>query len=89
MRGRVVRAIVIGEAAPKIVESLKDVVSVTRASSLEDAVTEAREVAAPGNVVLLAPACASFDMFEDYEDRGRVFREVVAGLGGIRSREAS
>jgi len=47
---------------------------------LESAVRRASEMAQPGDVVLLAPACASFDQFTGYEQRGRVFKELVAGL---------
>jgi UDP-N-acetylmuramoylalanine--D-glutamate ligase len=54
---------------------------------LENAVKRAAEAAQPGDVVLLAPACASFDQFRSYEHRGRVFKEVVSGIGeqvGVR-----
>jgi len=54
---------------------------VVRAQSLQDAVAQASIAARPGEVVLLSPACASFDAFEDYEHRGRRFKELVAGLG--------
>lgn len=89
LRGRVGRAVAFGRAAPKIVASLAGVVAVTRSASLEDAVVEARAAATPGSVVLLAPACASFDMFKDFEHRGRVFKEIVADLEESRSSEAS
>jgi len=72
------RAIVaIGEAAPLIEAALADVVPVERASSMEDAVRQARALARPGGTVLLAPACSSFDMFDDYADRGRQFKTAV------------
>ena len=51
-----------------------------RASSLEEAVRIAAEQAQSGDVVLLSPACASFDMFKDFEDRGRKFKEAVKKL---------
>ncbi len=51
-----------------------------RAATLEDAVDQCRALAAPGWNVLLSPACASFDMFPDYEARGRIFKEIVGGL---------
>jgi len=51
-----------------------------RAGSLKEAVELARRSANSGDVVLLSPACASFDMFRDFEDRGRQFKEIVKGL---------
>lgn len=80
-RGRA--AILIGEAAPVMAEALSGSVEVRRASTLEGAVELASELALPGDAVLLAPACASFDMFSSYADRGRRFAEAVAQ----RSRE--
>jgi len=53
---------------------------VHEAESFEDAVTRAYEIAKPSGVVLLAPACASFDMFRDYADRGRTFRVEAARI---------
>jgi UDP-N-acetylmuramoylalanine--D-glutamate ligase len=55
-------------------------VPIERAASLGEAVLAARRAAAPGDVVLLSPACASFDMFDDFEDRGRQFKDLVAAL---------
>ena len=75
------RAVVaIGEAKPIVREALGDVVPVLDAKSLRDAVQRAYELAQPDGVVLLAPACSSFDMFADYADRGRQFKEVVRKL---------
>ncbi|MDH4309748.1 MAG: UDP-N-acetylmuramoyl-L-alanine--D-glutamate ligase, partial [Acidimicrobiia bacterium] len=54
----------------------------SKASSMEEAVRMATEAAAPGDVVLLAPACASFDMFDDYKHRGEVFSAIVTREGG-------
>ena len=50
--------------------------------SMEEAVRLAKEAAEPGDIVLLSPACASFDMFDNYEHRGRVFKQIVEGLEG-------
>jgi UDP-N-acetylmuramoylalanine--D-glutamate ligase len=77
-RGRGV--IAIGEAAPLVRDALHDVVPVVTASSMSEAVAQAYEAARPDGVVLLAPACASFDWFKDYAERGRVFKEEVARL---------
>jgi UDP-N-acetylmuramoylalanine--D-glutamate ligase len=75
------RAVVaIGEAKPIVREALGDVVPVLDAKSLRDAVQRAYELAQPDGVVLLAPACSSFDMFADYADRGRQFKEAVRKL---------
>ncbi len=77
---RVKHLVVIGEAAGKIRDALSDVVETSQAASLQEAVLSAREIAAPGDVVLLAPACASFDMFQNYEHRGRAFKEAVRSI---------
>ena len=71
-------ALLIGEAAQKIAAALQDVVEINHAGTLERAVQIAIEYAQPGDTVLLAPACSSFDQFENYEQRGRVFKELVA-----------
>jgi UDP-N-acetylmuramoylalanine--D-glutamate ligase len=77
-RGRAVVAM--GEAAPLVREALADLVPVIDATSMREAVERGYEAARPDGVVLLAPACASFDWFRDYADRGRVFKEEVARL---------
>ena len=77
-RGRAV--IAIGEAAPLVREALADTVPVTEASSMKDAVRRGYEAASPDGVVLLAPACASFDWFRDYAERGRTFKYEVQRL---------
>lgn len=75
------RAVVlIGRDASLIETALNGVVPVAHAASMEDAVTQAHYLAQPGDVVLLSPACASFDMFSDYEERGRVFSDAVLRL---------
>lgn len=78
LRGRAV--IAIGEAAPLVHEALGDLLPVRSASSMREAVERGYEAAAPDGVVLLAPACASFDWFRDYAERGRVFKEEVLAL---------
>jgi UDP-N-acetylmuramoylalanine--D-glutamate ligase len=60
--------------------ALQDVVPVTEAETLADAVRQAWDLAVPDGVVLLAPACSSFDMFADYAERGRKFKEEVRKL---------
>jgi UDP-N-acetylmuramoylalanine--D-glutamate ligase len=80
-RGRVVHAIVIGEDGGKIGRALGPAgIPVTPATSMEDAIRLARQLAAPGSVVLLSPACASFDMFDNFEHRGDVFKKLVERL---------
>jgi UDP-N-acetylmuramoylalanine--D-glutamate ligase len=80
VRRRVTHLILIGEAAPRLHEVLRECRSISRAPSLRAAVEEAAQVAAAGSVVLLSPACASFDMFADYQDRGRQFKQLVNEL---------
>jgi len=72
--------VLIGEAAAKMEEALDGAVAIARAPDLAEAVALCRRAARPGETVLLAPACASFDMFESYEHRGRVFKEIVRAL---------
>jgi len=75
---RKARALVlIGEDADRIEDELRGRAPVLRASDMAEAVRLAHESALPGDVVLLAPACASYDMFDSYEHRGRVFKEAV------------
>ncbi len=77
--------IVIGEDGDNIEEQLKGIVDISRASSIEEAVWIGAELAQPGDAVLLAPACASFDMFSSFEERGRVFKSAVLGLSNAAS----
>ena len=79
LRQRVKRVYTIGAAAAKIESQIKNV-EVVRAETLENAIRNASAVAQPGDVVLLAPACASFDQFKNYEHRGKAFKEIVRGL---------
>ena len=74
------RAVLIGEAKPVIRRALAGHVEMTDARDMEDAVRIGRETAHPGDTVLLAPACASFDMFKNYQERGEVFRACVNHL---------
>jgi UDP-N-acetylmuramoylalanine--D-glutamate ligase len=76
-----VKAIVaIGESASNVVKAFTGIVPVVVATTMEEAVRMASAHATPGSVVLLSPACASFDWFENYEHRGRVFKSLVMGL---------
>jgi UDP-N-acetylmuramoylalanine--D-glutamate ligase len=80
-RGRVAHAVLIGEDAAKIGGALTDSgVPVTYSRSLQEAVDRARALATPGSIVLLSPACASFDMFDNFEHRGDVFKKIVERL---------
>jgi UDP-N-acetylmuramoylalanine--D-glutamate ligase len=80
LRSRARLALLIGSAADKIEAGLAGIVPVERADTLERAVEIASRRAQPGDTVLLAPACASFDQFENYEHRGRVFKQLVRDL---------
>jgi UDP-N-acetylmuramoylalanine--D-glutamate ligase len=72
--------VAIGEAAPLVAAALAESVPVRDAASMDDAVRLGFAMAPPGGTVLLAPACASFDMFADYAERGRRFKDAVARL---------
>jgi UDP-N-acetylmuramoylalanine--D-glutamate ligase len=80
LRTRVKAVITIGSAAEKIESHLAGVVKIERAGTMERAIAWAQKEARSGDVVLLAPACASFDQFENYEHRGRVFKQLVGAL---------
>jgi len=84
LRDHVRSVYTIGSAAPKIESHLRGVVSLHSCETLAKAVTAAATAARPGEVVLLAPACSSFDQFESYEHRGRVFKELVAEWRGLK-----
>jgi UDP-N-acetylmuramoylalanine--D-glutamate ligase len=79
LRQRVKRVYTIGAAAAKIESQIKGS-EVVHAETLENAIRQAHASAKPGDVVLLAPACASFDQFKSYEHRGRVFKEVIQAM---------
>lgn len=78
-KGRAV--VLLGEASDLIAKAVGDVVPVRRASSMEEAVRIASELAQTGDAVLLSPACSSFDMFRDYKQRGDAFVDAVHALG--------
>jgi UDP-N-acetylmuramoylalanine--D-glutamate ligase len=80
VKKRVKKIYAIGSSANKIYEHFKNIVDVEIDNSLEEAVTKAFNDADKGDVVLLSPACASFDMFDNYEHRGKVFKEIVRNL---------
>jgi UDP-N-acetylmuramoylalanine--D-glutamate ligase len=80
LRQRVKAVYTIGAAAEKIESQISDTVEVLPAETLDSAVKRAAKAAQPGDIVLLAPACASFDQFDNYEHRGKTFKEVVRGL---------
>jgi len=83
LRERVKAAYLIGAAAEKIRSQIQGSTTLVSAGTLERAVHQAFEVAKPGDIVLLAPACASFDQFENYEQRGRIFKELVHALAPV------
>src|SRR5436309_8891094 len=89
LRGRLAAranaVVAIGEARPLCREARAGAIDVHDAASLDEAVQRAFELAKPSGVVLLAPACASFDMFRDYAERGRRFKEEVARLSDEQS----
>ena len=80
LREKAILALLIGAAADKIEKQIAGSVAIERAGAIERAVEIASHAAQPGDVVLLAPACASFDQFENYEHRGRVFKDLVHQL---------
>ena len=80
--GNIAAAYTIGEAGPRFAELLEPHLHVERSELLCEAVRRAVEAARPGEVVLMSPACASFDQFRDYEKRGEHFRNIVSVLVG-------
>lgn len=80
VRQKVKKMIVIGEARAKLKRTFESVVALEECAILSDAVTRASEIAQKGDSVLLSPMCTSFDMFVNYEERGRCFKELVRSL---------
>jgi len=80
LRAKAHAALLIGAAASKVADHLDDAVPLVQCGTLSVAVAMAHDAARPGDTVLLAPACASFDQFESYEQRGLVFKELVSQL---------
>lgn len=78
--GNVAAAYTIGDAGPRFAELLRPHMAVTRSEMMCEAIQQAMAAARPGDVVLLSPACASFDQFRDYEARGDAFRQIVTTL---------
>lgn len=77
VKAKVKALVLIGEASEKIKKSLGELTETVMAKNLRDAVNISRNIAVKGDVILLSPACASFDMFMDFEDRGRQFKKIV------------
>ncbi len=75
-----VQVILIGETTKKMTSAFKDLSFIERADTLEDAVTLAYSNAKKDDIILLSPACASYDMFNNFEHRGEVFKQIVRGL---------
>jgi UDP-N-acetylmuramoylalanine--D-glutamate ligase len=81
LRTHAAAAYLIGDAAERLADDLDGTVQLHHCGTLKEAVREAASAAQRGQVVLLSPACASFDAFRDYEDRGDRFRELATALG--------
>ncbi len=80
LEGRLRALVLLGEAAPILEEQLGDLAPVVRAGDMDEAVRRAAALARPGDAVVLCPACSSYDMFRDYEERGEAFAAAVRGL---------
>ena len=89
LKERARRVYTIGAAAEKIESQIGGAVEVVPAATLENAVKRAAASAQQGHIVLLAPACASFDQFRNYEHRGRVFKQAVQSLAEQASSEGA
>ncbi|MBN2366463.1 MAG: UDP-N-acetylmuramoyl-L-alanine--D-glutamate ligase, partial [Calditrichaeota bacterium] len=80
LKERVKQVVLIGQAADRMEKAWKEVTRVEREKTLKAAVMKAYSIASPDDIVLLSPGCSSFDMFEDFEDRGRQFKKIVEKL---------
>jgi len=80
LRKKARSALLIGAAAGKIAEQIKGATPLIASGTLDAAICDAFSRASEGDTVLLAPACASFDQFQSYEHRGRVFKQIVEEL---------
>ncbi len=87
VESRVKSLVLLGEAAPKIARALENTVPQQTAADMRDAVRKAFVEASPGEIVLLAPACTSFDMFRSFEHRGEVFKQEVRDLVRDQAKE--
>ena len=77
VKERVHTMVLIGEAADRMEAAFAPVTRVTRARDMQEAVNIARAAARPGDIAMLSPGCASFDMYDNFEHRGRVFKQCV------------
>jgi UDP-N-acetylmuramoylalanine--D-glutamate ligase len=89
LREKAILALLIGAASDKIERQIMGSVAIERAGTLEHAVQVASQAAKAGDIVLLAPACASFDQFQNYEQRGRAFKALVHALSKNTTRDSS
>ncbi len=80
LRQKVRRALLIGQARERMCAALEGATEIELRATLDEAVERAGALARPGDTVLLSPACSSFDQFKDYEERGRIFKELVWAL---------
>lgn len=80
VRKHVKAVVAIGESSKKVMDAFSPVVTTVKAQSMKEAVDTARGLAARGDIVLLSPACASFDWYKNYEHRGQIFKEIVNAL---------
>jgi UDP-N-acetylmuramoylalanine--D-glutamate ligase len=80
LRDRCRAVVAYGEAGPLVLEDLRDQVTVVSAGGFPDVLATARRLARPGDAVLLSPACSSYDMFRNYEERGANFRALVEAM---------